>query len=172
VDKNVFGTIAAFFSLCEKYDDIKLVLIGKPVEKFFDELFKKFDSNHFIKRIDFFTNVNSSDELREFYSNSVALVFPSFHEGFGIPIIEAQACGCPVITSNTTACPEVAGDGAVLVAPYSVDAIADGMERILNDSQLRQDLIRKGYENIKRFSWDKVAAMTEEVYKLECEVSQ
>jgi glycosyltransferase involved in cell wall biosynthesis len=90
----------------------------------------------------------------------LAFVYPSLYEGFGIPVLEAGACGVPVITSNTSSLPEVAGDAALLVDPYDVDAIADAMYRLVTDEALRAELTRRGAENVKRFSWEKCARET------------
>ena len=99
------------------------------------------------------------EQLPALYSGAEALLFPSLFEGFGLPILEAQACGCPVITSNLSSMPEVAGDAAILVDPYSIDDIVKGMER-LQGIGYRVQLIKKGFENIKRFSWEKCAKET------------
>jgi len=99
------------------------------------------------------------EKLPALYSNAKALVFPSLFEGFGLPILEAQACGCPVITSNLSSMPEIGGGGAVYVNPTSLEDIIRGMERIKN-KELRIKLINKGFENIKRFSWEKCARET------------
>jgi len=87
-------------------------------------------------------------------------VLPSFYEGFGLPILEAQAAGCPVITSNVSSLPEVAGQAAILVDPNNVEQISQAMYKIINDEKLRKDLIFKGYANVKRFSWLKCARET------------
>jgi glycosyltransferase involved in cell wall biosynthesis len=97
------------------------------------------------------------DDLPGIYNLADLLLFPSLYEGFGLPILEAQACGCPVLTSNVTSCPEVAGDGAHIVDPYSVDEIRDGILKIIKDNNYKEQLIKKGFENIKRFSWEKSA---------------
>ena len=99
------------------------------------------------------------EKLPALYSGAAALVFPSLFEGFGLPILEAQACGCPVITSNISSMPEVAGKGAILVNPYSVDDIVKGMERVAREGE-RVKLIKRGFENVKRFSWEKCARET------------
>ncbi len=96
-------------------------------------------------------------KLAALYSGAIALVFPSLFEGFGLPILEAQACGCPVITSNVSSMPEVAGKGAIYVNPYDVDDIVKGMQE--SKSQ-RVKLVKAGFENIKRFSWEKCARET------------
>jgi len=102
------------------------------------------------------------EKLPELYSGAIALVFPSLFEGFGLPILEAQACGCPVITSNVSSMPEVAGLGAILVDPYDIDDIVNGMKRV-QGTGYRVQLIKTGFENTKRFSWEKCAKETLEV---------
>ena len=91
-------------------------------------------------------------------SGATAVLYPSLYEGFGFPILEAQVCGVPVLTATTSSCPEVAGDGALLVDPLDVAAIARGLKRLVEDEALRHKLIRKGHENSRRFSWQTAAA--------------
>lgn len=102
------------------------------------------------------------EDLPALYSGAEALLFPSLFEGFGLPILEAQACGCPVLTSNVSSMPEVAGRGAIFVNPYDIDDIVDGMRKI-EDGRLRVKIVKAGLENIKRFSWEKAAKETLEV---------
>jgi glycosyltransferase involved in cell wall biosynthesis len=90
-------------------------------------------------------------------SGALAFTFPSLHEGFGLPVLEAQACGCPVITSATSSLPEVAGDAALLVDPQDTAAIADAMERLATDPTLSQELVQRGFANLERFSWQTCA---------------
>lgn len=87
------------------------------------------------------------------FSGALAFVFPSLYEGFGMPVLEAQACGCPVITSTTSSLPEVAGDAALLVDPGDTAAIAAAMRRLASDAALRETLIERGFSNTRRFSW-------------------
>ncbi|MBI2334189.1 glycosyltransferase family 4 protein [Candidatus Daviesbacteria bacterium] len=110
------------------------------------------------KRVKFLGYVPDG-KLPALYSGAIALVFPSLFEGFGLPILEAQACGCPVITSNVSSMPEVAGKGAILVDPYNIDDIVKGMERV-KSQESRVKIIKAGFENIKRFSWEKCARET------------
>ena len=86
-------------------------------------------------------------------SGALAFAFPSLYEGFGLPVLEAQACGCPVITSTTSSLPEVVRDAALLVDPSDTAAIAAGMQRIATDHVLRETLIERGFANVRRFSW-------------------
>ena len=96
-------------------------------------------------------------ELVAIYNMADCYLYPSLYEGFGLPIIEAQACGCPVITSNCASCPEVAGEGALLVDPYDVDDIAEKMLMVVTDQKLREKLVDSGMKNCKKYSWDKTA---------------
>jgi glycosyltransferase involved in cell wall biosynthesis len=102
-----------------------------------------------------FTGYIPTSRLNEVISSSFSLLYPSFFEGFGVPIVEAFACGVPVITSNTTAMPEVAGDAALLVNPSSVDEITNAMERLFTDKDLYRDLIIKGKKRVSSFQWTK-----------------
>ncbi len=106
----------------------------------------------------------SDEELSKLYREAKALLFPSLFEGFGLPILEAQACGCPVITSNTSSLPEVAGKGAILVDPYEVEDITNAMINIM-DQSLRVKLIKNGFDNVKKFSWEACAAQTLRVFE-------
>lgn len=102
----------------------------------------------------------ADDALPGLLAGARFFVFPSLYEGFGLPVLEAQQMGAAVMTSNNSSLPEVAGDAALLVDPNDVEAIADAMLRLSRDEALRQELIAKGYENVKRFSWEKAARET------------
>ena len=99
----------------------------------------------------------SESELARLYRGALALVFPSLYEGFGLPVIEAMACGTPVITSNTTSLPEVSGGAALLIDPNSVKDIKNGIERLYKDKILRKTLSKKGVERAAMFTWGSVA---------------
>ncbi|MGH7529240.1 MAG: glycosyltransferase family 4 protein [Gemmatimonadales bacterium] len=106
-----------------------------------------------------------ADDLRSLYAGARALVFPSLWEGFGLPVLEAMACGCPVITSNVSSLPEVAGGAAVLVDPQSVEAIAAALARVWVDDRHRDDLVRRGLAHAARFTWEAAARATAAVYE-------
>ena len=111
----------------------------------------------------------SADEMRLLYSHADLFVFPSLYEGFGMPVLEAMACGAPVITSSTTSLPEVAGDAALLVDPEDVEALADAMVRVLEDHDLRDVLRARGIERAAQFSWEQTARRTMALYRELCE---
>ncbi len=113
-----------------------------------------------------FTGRVSEEALPGLYRGALALVFPSLYEGFGLPVIEAMACGTPVLTSNTTSLPEVAGDAALLVDPYDTEAISDGITRIVNDNDLRSLLSTRGIEQSKKYSWEATAERVKQVLEL------
>lgn len=99
-------------------------------------------------------------DIAALYSGALALVFPTLHEGFGFPVLEAMRCGTPVITSNTSSLPEVAGDAALLVDPRDVAAIAAAIGRVVDDERLRADLLRRGFQQAEAFTWERAAAQT------------
>lgn len=105
------------------------------------------------------------EELELLYNSAQVLLYCSLYEGFGLPILDSFLCGVPVITSNVSSMPEVAGDGAIYVDPLSVEDIKDKLRQVMEDENLRQDLIKKGYDQVKKFSWEKVAQQTSSVYK-------
>jgi glycosyltransferase involved in cell wall biosynthesis len=105
------------------------------------------------------TGYVSDKEKSVLMRNARALVFPSLHEGFGFPVIEAHSVGVPVACSNTSSLPEVAGEGALLFDPFDTDAIAQSLERVMTDESLRASLIRQGAQNVARFSWERCASI-------------
>jgi glycosyltransferase involved in cell wall biosynthesis len=108
------------------------------------------------------------DDLRLLYSHATVFVFPSLYEGFGMPVLEAMACGVPVITSNTTALPEVAGDAALLVNPLEVDELADAIVTVIEEPDVAESLRAKGFERVKQFTWERAAQETLAVYREVC----
>ncbi len=117
------------------------------------------------KDILFITKSLKPNELVSLYQGALAFVFPSLHESFGMPLLEAMACGCPVITANVTACPEIAGDAAIYVNPRSENSIMQAMLKIMEDKDLRNVLCEKGLKHVKKFRWDKSAEKHFSVFK-------
>lgn len=106
----------------------------------------------------------SDDQVIEEYRQCDMLVFASIYEGFGLPIVEAQATGRPVVTSNTCSMPEVAGTAACLVNPFDVASIREGIVKVINDQSYREELVRRGFENVKRFRTDHISAQYGMIY--------
>ncbi|QTL39802.1 glycosyltransferase family 4 protein [Xenorhabdus budapestensis] len=138
--------------------EIKLLFTGNPT----NELISLIYEFNLSERIVFHGFVDDKD-LPSFYRGALGLLFPSLYEGFGLPILEAMACGTPVLTSNVTSLPEVAGDAALLVDPYSLDDMADGINQLVTDKDLRSILIERGLSRAKMFTWDKVAERVQQV---------
>lgn len=105
------------------------------------------------------------EHLPALYSGALAFIYVSLYEGFGLPPLEAMACGTPVLTSNVTSLPEVVGDAALTVNPYDIDAIAEGIKRLIEDDNLRKELSQKGLARAKLFSWERTAEVTWSVLK-------
>ncbi len=138
-------------------DGINLVIVGSK-GWMSDEIYKLPKKLGIEDKVKFLGYV-PDEKLPTLYSGAQALVFPSLFEGFGLPILEAQACGCPVITSDVSSMPEVAGDGAIFVDPCDVEQMVNAMIRV-KDERESLKLIKKGSENIKKFSWEKCARET------------
>jgi len=123
-----------------------------------------FFQNHGIADHMFQYSVNDT-QLAGLYKGALAFVYPSVHEGFGLPILEAFACGCPVILSNASCLPEVGGDAAVYFEPKNFTSIHDAVCRVIDDEKLREQMKNKGYLQLKNFSWEKCAEETKIVYE-------
>ena len=114
-------------------------------------------------RVMFIDRADDQD-LMALYSGARLMVFPSFCEGFGLPVLEAMACGCPVVTSNVSSLPEVAGDACEMVDPADTDALAAALKRVATDDALRADRARRGIAHAATFRWEDTARRTREVY--------
>lgn len=155
--KNVTNIIEAFIEFKKKFKtNHKLILAGKKGYGY-DEIEAKINENQIFKKDIITTGYMPDQKLANLYTLSDGLIFPSLYEGFGIPILEAMACGVPVITSNISTLKEVAGDAALLVNPENVSEISKAIDTIVFDQKVKQDLISKGKIQIKQFSWDKTA---------------
>jgi glycosyltransferase involved in cell wall biosynthesis len=152
--KNIVRFIESFEFLKKKYNiKHKLVLVGKPgfgYEKIHNTIANSMYKNDIIE-----LGYVSEEEKWALLKNADIFLFATLYEGFGIPVLEAQSVGVPVITSNTSSLPEVAGEGALLVNPESVEEIAKETHKFISDNELKSDIIHKGVENAKRFSWRK-----------------
>lgn len=110
----------------------------------------------------------SDEEMPLLYASAQVLLYPSLYEGFGLPILEAMSCGTAVMTSNISAMPEIGGDGALYVDPKDTNGMKKALKKIMNDDKFRVDLIKKGFYQAKKFSWEKAAVETAKVYKSLC----
>lgn len=156
--KNLANIFRAFDSFKKKNPGtVQLVIAGRKAWKF-KEALEVYEAMHYKADV-IFTGHLSSEDLASLMAGALAMVYVSLFEGFGIPIIEAMNCGTPVITSKVSSMPEVAGDAALLVNPQSVSEIAEAMEKISKDEQLRKALIVKGNMQKQKFSWDKAAEL-------------
>ena len=152
--KNLLGLLKAYLLLPEYLKKGFQLLITGSKGWGNQEIFERMEQ---LKgRVNYLGYLNN-EELAALYRRASCLVFPSFYEGFGLPPLEAMACGCPVIVSNVASLPEVCGDAGYYVDPYDVESIAEGIYRVLTDGALRQSLIRKGLERATLFSWEKSA---------------
>jgi glycosyltransferase involved in cell wall biosynthesis len=145
------------------YKDLRLVIIGDTISQY--PAVRQTVIKSRVEQSVRFLGFVPFDTLRCFYESAAAFVFPSRYEGFGLPPLEAMACGAPVVTSNVSSLPEVVGDAAVLVNPVNVFDIARGIREVLLDEALRADLILRGREQAARFSWESTARQALEVYR-------
>jgi glycosyltransferase involved in cell wall biosynthesis len=160
--KNLSRCLEAFDSLPGK--DYQFVITGKKDDFFYPEIKRQTAKLAAQERIIFLDYVPSA-ELPKLYSLAQGLVFASLYEGFGLPVLEAMACGCPVITSNVTSMPEVGGDSVLYVDPYNVENIAQGMYQLLTNEELRTNLRHQGLARAKLFSWSKTAKGVRQVWE-------
>lgn len=162
--KNIERLINAYAQLKSRLPDApKLVLAGRK-GWMYESIFKTVSELKLENSV-IFTGYIEDSEAPALLGGATAFLFPSLYEGFGMPPLEAMACGTPVLTSNCSSLPEVVGDAAVLVDPYSVEDIAAGMERLVTDAGLRKELSGKGLERAKDFTWERSAKILMDVYK-------
>jgi glycosyltransferase involved in cell wall biosynthesis len=168
--KNYVNLIKGFGILRKKYNqNYLLVIAGKFIERAYYSLMLKTIDDLGLKQQIILINGISHDKTRLLYSAARLYVFPSYSETFGLTQIEAMACGIPVAASNTSVMPEVCSDAAIYFVPSSPEDIAEKMNQVLSDSDMRNGLIKNGFERAKYFSWEKSAkqhlAVFEEVYR-------
>jgi glycosyltransferase involved in cell wall biosynthesis len=162
--KNIIGLLDAYDLVRERHgSDHKLVVVGMM-----DPLFKDFHEAIQSRKADknvIFAGGVSQEDLPCVYSGADLFVYPSFAEGFGLPVLEAMACGVPVITSESGSLPEVVGDAGILLAPGDTSRLAETILDVLNDPDLRTDMTQKGLKQAARFSWRRTAEQTLDVYR-------
>jgi len=156
--KNIKRLVNAFNKLNNK--NLELVITGNKLWNNKEEM-DLINKNQNIKVL----GLVPEEDLPKLYNLALFYVYPSLYEGFGLPVLEAQACGCPVIAANTSSLPEVAGEGAMLVDPYNEEEILASIIKVANNKKLKNNLIKKGFKNVGTFNWDKTAKHTLEVIK-------
>ncbi len=162
--KNLERIIEAFY-LCKTKSNIdyQLVITGKKGESY-EGIISKISALGLEKDV-ILTDYIPEEDMPVLLSGAEALVFPSLHEGFGLPIIEAMACACPVIASNVSASAEVAENAGLLVDPLSIDEIAGSMEKIVKNRELREVFINRGLKKAEEYSWENTAKLTLRVFE-------
>ncbi|MBN2383120.1 glycosyltransferase [bacterium] len=162
--KNLKRLIYAFYRLRRKLKiDIKLVIVGEGIPHYRELRILANDLG--LKDKVIFLGFIAKKWLPILYNKAKVFVFPSQYEGFGLPPLEAMACGTPVVTSNTSSLPEVVSDAGLLIDPYNVEELIEAMELCITDEHLRQKLVTKGLERVKHFSWERTAQRTLQIYQ-------
>ncbi len=162
--KNLEALVRAFCEAHHAGGSIPFLVIAGYKDWYFESLWEVVRTLRAEDAI-IFPGVVDGADLPSLYSGAELFVFPSLAEGFGIPIIEAMACGTPVVASNTTSIPEIAADAALLVDPMDTDALVAAIQTALSDSDLRQALVEKGLRRAQQFSWERTAFETLDVYR-------
>jgi glycosyltransferase involved in cell wall biosynthesis len=160
--KNLGRAVEAFNKLRPK--GMKFVCAGQKTQRFFPQIKNLVKELKLEDKMVFLDYVPEED-LPYLYSGARAFIFPSLHEGFGLPPLEAMASGTPVVVSNTTSLPEVCGDAACYVDPYDVESIAEGIHKILSNKDFRDNLAKKGLERARVFSWETTASKILDILK-------
>ena len=161
--KNIPRLIEAFAQARRAHPALRLVVAGGPGTD--EPVVRAVVARHDLAAAVDFPGVLPERLLRASYRGALALAYPSLYEGFGLPLLEAMSVGTPVIASQVSSLPEVAGDAALLVDPFDVDALAGALERVAGDAALRADLAARGYRRVRRFSWERAARETLAVYR-------
>jgi glycosyltransferase involved in cell wall biosynthesis len=161
--KNCARVVGALALLAERLPEVEVRFVGRG--EGYDQLRAQAATLGLGSRVHLLRNA-PDEGLLALYREAIALVMPSLVEGFGLPVLEAQAVGCPVITSNRGALAETAGDAALLVDPLDSWNIAAAMERVYRDRELRASLVERGRIRAEEFTWEKTAARTRAVYDL------
>ena len=162
--KNLVRLIEAFDRLRRGgFDDLKLLIIGDEISKL--PALRRAVHKHKLHKHVRFLGFLPTETLAILYRLAALFVFPSLYEGFGLPPLEAMASGTPVVTSNISSLPEVVGDAAMLIDPYDVDSIVDGIRRVLSNPTLANELRSRGIERAREFSWERSVARTRDLYE-------
>jgi glycosyltransferase involved in cell wall biosynthesis len=168
--KNIPLLLRAFAQLAQRHPEARLVIAGKK-GWYFDEIFHTAEALNLADQVIFTGYVEEADKPALIRGASLFL-YPSLHEGFGVPILEAMASGVPTIAGNRTSIPEIAEDGALLIDPESLPALAAALEHLYTDVAARADLAKRGMVQAAKFSWKKTAEETADVYRATAKARQ
>ena len=163
--KNLISLVKALPGVFRNYPEIELAVSGFMDGENFGIIEDAINESGIKDKVRFLGHL-PDNEIPALYSSAEMLVFPTLYEGFGLPPLESMSFGCPVIISNTSSLPEVAGDAGIYVPSGESRAIADAMLKILSDNKYKQELIRRGYAQIKKFSWQDSAVKLKEILQL------
>lgn len=163
--KNLGRLFESFAALKREFPNLMLVKVGSPgrYKEFRSQTLKTLSRLGITEDVIFVDHI-SDNNLAYYYSSAALLCYSSLYEGFGLPPLEAMACGCPVVTSNTSSLPEVVDEAGIMVNPYNTRSLVQAMRKVLTDSELRDSMVRKGLEQSKKFSWERTAELTLRVY--------
>ncbi|MCQ2407425.1 MAG: glycosyltransferase family 4 protein [Oscillospiraceae bacterium] len=162
--KNLVRLIRAYGLLRKRYPDAPPLVLAGGKGWQYEHIFAAAEAEDVRGHIIFPSYIPPGD-MAALYSGALAFVFPSLYEGFGMPPLEAMACGCPVLTANAASLPEAVGNAALLCNPHKVSAIARGLERLLTDAPLREMLRQRGFDRTAQMSWDNAAKRLYQVYQ-------
>jgi len=160
--KNLSRLVSAFALVCGRHPGLLLAIAGMK-GWMYDGLMEMVKDLDLQSRV-IFTGFVPEEEKPFLIAAAKAFAYPSLYEGFGIPVLEALACGIPTVTSNVSSLLEVAGDAALTIDPYSVAELSSALEKLISDEPLRERLTREGLRQAAKFTWTKTAIMTREAY--------
>lgn len=159
--KNFDGLLQALSHIVASQSEFALCIVGSPLT---DEEYRMIADLKLSQYIEYYGHVNDN-HLAKLYRCSLAFVYPSLYEGFGIPPLEAMQCGTIVVASDTSSIPEVVGDAGILFDPHRIKDLTEILLGVLNGSSMREDIIAKGYQRAKEFCWEKTVNQTVGVYR-------
>jgi glycosyltransferase involved in cell wall biosynthesis len=169
--KNLVRLVEAFHQAIQAapQPNLKLVIAGKQGWLYHD-IYRRVQQLNLSERV-ILPGYVAAEDKAALLSGALAYVFPSLYEGFGLPVLEAMACGVPVLTSNVSSLPEVGGTAALLVNPHDTEEIAAGLVRLISEAELRQELVSKGYQQIQKFTWQTAARQILQILEQICQPS-
>ena len=164
--KNLKNMLRGFYSLSRRRQDFQNIylLLALHDDGYLKDVKQLIEETHLSEQVRIITGLRS-DELKVLYKKALLLFFVTKYEGFGFPVLQAQAVGTPVLASTSAALPEVGRDAALFVDPDNPGEITNELQRLLTDQSLHTELVKRGYENVKKYSWHNTAHRVLEIYK-------